>query len=286
MAMAEAKLRECLSPLATGKLSAISLLQTTSSTNDYLLQLAPSKRHAHAVFADYQSNGRGRRGRRWQSPPGCNIYFSLGWSFSPPDQNFLRDATRDLACLPLVAGVAAAAALQSIGATGLGLKWPNDIHADGKKLGGILVESTITSANLPSAVVGIGLNVLMPESAKEAEAIDQPWTSVDQLPGFRGSSAAQAGLRERLAGALLDQLICNIIQFEMEGFGDFARLWSPLDVLKGRMVNVSGGREQFHGLACGIDLQGRLLLEEKLPDGTQRVLRLNAGEVSVRLEGL
>lgn len=277
-ALAESAIRARLSPAVAVRLAQLSLLPSTPSTNDFLWQLQQEQRHVHAVLADHQSSGRGRRGRRWQSPPGCNIYFSLGWNFNR--------VLEDFSCLPLLVGVAAAQALQDLHVTGVGLKWPNDVQVDGKKLGGILVESRPLPGAGVSVVVGIGLNVFMQPASLEAEAIDQPWTSLDQLPGLIGNPAALDGLRETLAGSLLDRLITAFVEFEAGGFGAFHTQWQQLDILRGKTVTATGSGQgtpgPFHGEACGIDSDGNLLVKvQKL--NSQQLVTVHAGEVSVRI---
>jgi BirA family biotin operon repressor/biotin-[acetyl-CoA-carboxylase] ligase len=279
IAQAGELIRAGLSPGAAGSLQRLSLFDSIASTNDYLLNLPLGERHAHAVFADHQSGGRGRRGRRWLSPPGSNIYLSLGWNF--------QHAAADFSCLPLAVGVAAAQTLLDRGVTGVGLKWPNDILAGGKKLGGILVESRPLAPAGFSVVLGLGLNVFMLPGSTEAESISQPWTSIDQLPGFNDSTSRPADLREKLAGKLLDSLLRAMQDFAAEGFEPFRTRWEQRDVLRGRAVMVTPSdptaQRSIHGEACGIDAAGNLLVRVGKPGGPQQIASVNAGEVSVRL---
>lgn len=271
----EGRIRAGLSPASVAALQQLTLLDKTGSTNDVLLQLPFAPRHAHAVLADQQTAGRGRRGRRWQSPAGSNIYLSVGWNFSR--------SPAELSCLSLAIGVSVVLGLEHCGMADLGLKWPNDIQVNGRKLGGVLLESRVATDGRISVVAGIGLNVGMPAESIEAEAIDQPWTSVLECLAASTSPGADQGLRDRLAGQVLDQLIACFRQFEVHGFEYYRADWLRLDVLRGRNISVRSADRVLQGQAGGIDRQGRLLLAEILPGGQQQVYALDTGEVSVRL---
>lgn len=279
IAQAENLIRDQLSAAAADCLRSLSLFDSIPSTNDFLLHLPAAQRHAHAVFADQQSSGRGRRGRLWQSPPGSNIYFSQGWNF--------HEVPQDFSCLPLAVGVAVAQALENLGVSKVGLKWPNDILVSGKKLGGILVESKPLAPAGFSVVMGVGLNVFMPRGSVEAEAISQPWTSIDQLPGFNDSRSQPAHVREILAGKLLDSLIRLVQNFAAQGFEPLRPQWAQRDVLRGKEVTATpsghGAQRVIHGEACGIDAAGNLLVRVGKTGRSQQMNSVNAGEVSVRL---
>ncbi len=271
----EDRIRAGLGPTSAATLQQLTLLDQTSSTNDVLLQLPQAKRHAHAVLADRQTAGRGRRGRHWQSPPGNNIYLSLGWNFNQPPV--------ELSCLPLAIGVAVVLGLERCGMAGLGLKWPNDIQVNGSKLGGVLLESRVASDGRTSVVAGIGLNIGMSAETVEAEAIDQPWTSVLACMAGSANSSVSDDLRDRVAGQVLDQLMGCFRQFEVKGFQDARQEWRRLDVLFGKNISVLSTGQELNGQSQGIDQQGRLLLAEILPGGQRQLRSLDAAEVSVRL---
>jgi len=182
--------------------------------------------------------------------------------------------------LSLAIGVCVARALQCQGLTELGLKWPNDIQANGRKLGGILVESTQSGDGAMRVVVGVGINVGLESGSPSAQAIDQPWISVCDLPGV----GLDPGLRDGLAGSILDQLISCMSTYASTGFESYREDWQGLDVLKGKAVNVSGPGRMLQGKARGIDEQGKLLVEEMMPTGEKVLHRLDSGEVSVRQE--
>lgn len=254
-------------------LQRITLLDAIDSSNAFLLQLPADQRHGHAVLAEQQTAGRGRRGKIWQSPPGSNIYLSLGWNFV--------SLSKDFSCLSLAVGVAVVRALESQGITGLGLKWPNDIQAGGRKLGGILLESKPAANGGISVVTGIGINVAMPAEGDSAAAIDQPWTSVAGLNQVKPDT----GLRDRLAGAVLEQLLSLLGGYEVYGFKPFLADWQRLDILLNHEITVISTAGKIHGRALGIDEQGNLRVAEQTAPEKQQLHYFNSAEVSVRLAG-
>ena len=142
--------------------------EALDSTSDRLLAVddLPSGPF-DACLAEFQSAGRGRRGRRWVAPFASGLCLSVGWSY--------RDAPAALVALSLAAGVAVLRALGRLGIAGLALKWPNDIVRDDSKLGGILIDLRGEAAGPAYVVVGVGVNVRLPASARErlaAEGVD------------------------------------------------------------------------------------------------------------------
>ena len=261
-------IRAAMAPAVLAKLGQLTLLQETDSTNTAVLRLPGDRQHAHAVLAEQQTGGRGRRQRSWHSPPGGNIYLSLGWWFRKNDW--------PLSTLPLVAAVAVCRALSRASLQGHGIKWPNDILAGGKKLAGILVELQSSGAGPAFAVVGVGLNVRMPQADQDAlkQAIDRPWTDLasamkDGSPGIS---------RNRLVALLLEELLGALACFEASGFEAFSQAWRELDLLQGRKILLEQNGRQISGEACGVDQNGGLLLET-VASGVQV---FHSGEVSVR----
>ena len=230
----------------------------TDSTNTQLLD-ADSARDPQALFAEFQTGGRGRRGRAWISPFGANLYFSLAWSFGA--------WPRDLPALSLAVGVAIARELRAQGAD-VGVKWPNDLWIGGRKLGGILIEHRGEAGGACRAVMGIGLNLAM--SRAQAGAIDQPWIALEEALGRRVP-------RNALAAALLRELHAAVCRFEREGFTPFAPEWNRYDLTAGRSVRVER-QPPLTGIARGIDAAGALIIES----GGQHHA-IHSGEVSLRL---
>ena len=253
-------------PSLRPQLRGVTVLDETDSTNAELARLAPAEQHAQAVLAEKQKQGRGRRARRWHSPAGGNIYFSLGWRFSSNDHAF--------STLPLVVAIATANALKRTGLEGHGIKWPNDILVNGKKLAGILVELK-SGANQALATMGVGINVRMPFTAEEnpEELIDRPWTDL--------ASNVQTGAgpvnRNALASALLDQLLASLGRFESTGFESFRRAWAEYDLLRDTKTTLEIDDRSVAGIARGVSDTGELLLD--IDGGDQQAF--HAGEVRV-----
>lgn len=237
------------------------------STNTRLLSLpAPPYGSADICIAEAQLAGRGRRGRPWISPPGASIALSVGWAF--------REAGRELPALSLAVGVAVVRALGRVGAQGVLLKWPNDICFRDRKIGGILLESRAEPGGPAFVVMGVGINISLDDRDRDAL----------QARGAHAAALADActGVpsRNQLAGAILDELLGMLLQFEREGIAPFLAPWAGLDALRGRASRVLLGESWISGRARGVDEEGALLLEV---DGQLR--KFNSGEVSLRLEG-
>lgn len=213
------------------------------------------------VFADWQVAGRGRRGRQWISPPGTNLQVSCF-------KRFTR-GYKGVGGLSLAVGVAVADALVRCGLAGVGLKWPNDLVHAGAKLGGILIELGGDGAGPCHAVVGIGINVRVPESVRSALA--RPCAGLADLLGDSAPS------RNALAVALVTRLVDALDTFEAMGFAAFADAWAGYDALAGRRIHVEGARGTFDGTAEGVDAQGAL----RVRDGGG-VRCVEGGDVTVR----
>ena len=233
----------------------------TDSTHDRLWAgLEQGAIHSGCVcLAEYQTAGRGRRGRQWHSPPGRNLYMSLYWRFE-------RDPSA-LTGLSLALGLAVARALASLGLQDIGLKWPNDIQVHGRKLAGLLVELRGQSGGPVDVVAGLGLNYGMDASTR----LDQPWTDLRQC-----MSGAIPG-RNECAGALLQALSTGLSEYDPGQFPDVRKAWERFDVLNHRPVSVQGPRDEVLGIARGLAEDGALRVEV---DG--RVRCFSSGEVRVR----
>lgn len=252
---------------ARSVLAGLEVLDEVGSTNNVILEMPSGQRHAHAVLADQQRVGRGRRKRSWHSPPGGNIYLSLGWQFNKPRW--------PLSTLPLVVALAVCQALDRAGLSSHGIKWPNDILSGGKKLAGILVEMQTTGTDPSLAVVGVGLNVRMPEQDANqlAAAIDRPWTDLYSELGPDRVAVS----RNELATWLLNELFESIGIFEKFGFEVFRPAWAERDVLRGSSVLLDCNNRQLSGCAVGVDKDGGLLLET----ATEGIRVFHSGEVSI-----
>jgi len=255
----EAALRAALPP-GLAAATALEVAWTVDSTNSELLRRGPAPGTV-VLLAERQTAGRGRLGRAWASPLGAQVCLSVRRGF--------EGGLARLAGLSLVAGIAAAEALRALGYADVGLKWPNDLVVDGHKLGGLLVEGGGEYAGPVHAVVGLGLNVRLPEAV--AAGIDQPWTDLARLPGTPPSRTA-------IAAALLGHLLPALEAFDRAGLAPFLPRYAALDALAGRPVRVLGGQGSVvEGQALGVAADGGLRV---LTGAGERVF--HAGEVSVR----
>ncbi|HET6655306.1 MAG TPA: bifunctional biotin--[acetyl-CoA-carboxylase] ligase/biotin operon repressor BirA [Gammaproteobacteria bacterium] len=257
----------CAELAATGGivLQSLDILPVVDSTNRWLLERAPGLPAGEAAvcLAECQTAGRGRRGRAWISPFGANLYLSVGWH--------LRDLPPDVGALSLVAGLAAADALEGSGFADIGLKWPNDLVHEGRKLGGVLVDLHGQPGGACRLVIGIGINVAMPAAA--AGAIDQPWIDLESI------GTVAAGLRNRLAARLIAALLEAVNRFVIDGFEAFLPAWERRDAVAGSAVQVSLPDQTIAGTALGVDGQGAL----RLCVGGE-IKRCFSGEVSLRTQ--
>ena len=239
----------------------VEVVEETGSTNADLLARAATLPGPLLLVARNQTAGRGRAGRSWLSSSAGSLTFSLAWKF---DGGLPR-----LTGLPLAVGVALADTLERLGVQ-IGLKWPNDVLRDGDKLAGILIETQAAAGGGVWAVIGIGLNLLMPE---ELEA--RIGRSVASLPWLARMD------RDALLAALLDGLAGALGEFEHAGFAAFAARWNLRHAWQGELVTILDGATVLHeGIAAGVDDAGRLLLDT--PTGRIAVL---AGDVSLRVKG-
>ncbi|HTP40054.1 MAG TPA: biotin--[acetyl-CoA-carboxylase] ligase [Steroidobacteraceae bacterium] len=237
----------------------------TGSTNADLLargELAPGQ--FDFLLAEYQSAGRGRRGRSWLAPPGGALCFSCSWSFG--------SLPAAASALSLAVGVWTRRALRRLGVTDVQLKWPNDLVTPDGKLGGILIELRAEASGLAQVVIGLGLNVVLDRALREQV----------RASGTRAVDLQSLGLggcdRNALAALLLNEFIPGLLQFEREGFAPFIAEWRAADCLRGMPIRFSGGA-QGEGIARGIDASGAL---QVLVDG--RMQPLISGEVTVRAQ--
>ena len=243
------------------------LVDVVDSTNTALLQQAAAgAASGTCLAAELQTAGRGRRGRAWQSALGASLTFSLLWRFD--------SGASALGGLSLVVGLAVANALRSLGIAAQ-LKWPNDIVVDDQKLGGILIETQGDMLGPTIAVIGIGLNVNLPDAIKHQ--IDQ--AVIDIVEATR-DVAVRSPARDRnvLLAAVLVQLVALLDQFQKSGFSPLRDQWRALNAHQGRMVDVVSGDSGFAAKVLDVGEDGSLIVER-----AGVCTRLTAAEISVRL---
>ncbi|AKE52886.1 bifunctional biotin--[acetyl-CoA-carboxylase] ligase/biotin operon repressor BirA [Kangiella geojedonensis] len=229
----------------------------TDSTNEALK--SEGFAHNKLVVAEYQSAGRGRRGRQWVSPIASNLYLSLGWKTQLPVQQ--------LGGLSLVVGLAIVNALKQLGVKDVEVKWPNDIRYQGRKLGGILVELSGDMVGGLNVIIGVGLNVHMASVA--ADSIDQDWINLQEL---KPDISRQAVLIN-----VIKQLQSHLEQFSSEGFESFQADWRQVDECFNKKVSILQGDDVINGVGAGVDTNGAFLLQTG-----KGIKPVYAGEVSLR----
>jgi len=247
--LSETEIKQQLTSISKQLITAVEIHDLIDSTNSYLVAL-PNKavRDGIVCVAEYQSEGRGRRGRTWVSPFGSNIYLSILWNF--------QNGSASINGLSLAVGVAVIKTLKSIGVDDVGLKWPNDILWRGKKLAGILIEVSGEANGSCKVVIGLGLNVhLSNQSGKE---ITQDWVDLKHIISDNALT-----IRNQLVAELLNQLMPTIATFEEETLASYLDAWRSYDCMAGKAVDIYIGEQLFTGIVNGIDNNGLLVLTDK-----------------------
>lgn len=236
----------------------IQVVEQTGSTNADLMQRAKHLNTPTLLVARHQTAGKGRAGRSWLSTPDGVLTFSLAWEFPLSAQALMG--------LPLAVGVAIAERLQQLGVP-VKLKWPNDILKESKKLAGILVESQVSNTGSTWAIIGIGLNLRVPDELEQSigQAIaDATWLA--QMD------------RNQLMAQLLQALQAALTEFAMQGFTAFAERWNRLHAHAHQAVSIIDQQTIVQqGIALGVDAQGCLILQA---DHGQ--ILIHSGDVSLR----
>lgn len=244
-------------------LNRLEIFEEIDSTNQYFLKDPNiSDKHASVALAEYQAQGRGRRGKSWVSPIGSGISLSICWHFEQPVES--------LTCLSLAVGSTVIKVLEKIGFKDIGLKWPNDIFSHGKKLGGLLIEMRGETAGPCDVVIGLGLNVAFPIGFEGN--IEQPWTD---LASIRESIPS----RNHLAAELSAELILLLDGYAQANIEDIINEWRQYDCMRGKQVTLILLDKNIHGLVLGVDADGALLMS--VDDNIQKY---TAGEISVQMK--
>ncbi|WP_017364552.1 biotin--[acetyl-CoA-carboxylase] ligase [Methylococcus capsulatus] len=250
-----------LTGTAAEAIGLIEVHEQLDSTNDHLMRRAAEGAPAGTVcLAERQSAGRGRIGRTWVSPLSGNVYLSLLWRFG----------RAGFSGLSLAVGVAVVRALRAQGIGDAALKWPNDILWSRRKLGGILIEVRGEANDQYAVVIGIGLNVNLPDS--HAVAIDQDWIDLARIPGGAAVS------RNRLIAGMLNELAPLLTDYETTGLAPYLEEWRGYHGFEGAQASVQQGDWVWTGRIVGVSGEGLLLLA--CEDGPVR--EFASGDVRVR----
>ena len=202
-----------------------------------------------AVLAEFQSSGRGRRGRVWHAPFASGLALSFACEFP-------GGASR-LEGLSLAVGVCLAELLRRRGVQNVALKWPNDIYWKNKKLAGILLEMRGELSGPSAVVIGVGLNISMPSSSIDVKKIDQPWIDLETILGKKVN-------RNEFTAFVIDALF-DVLNEIPDKQNTLLEEWQQTDVLKDQNVEVVFADKTICGTAIGINREGaiRLLHEVK-----------------------
>ncbi|ACQ94385.1 biotin/acetyl-CoA-carboxylase ligase [Tolumonas auensis DSM 9187] len=231
------------------------------STNQYMMAQLDRWQKGECLLAETQTAGRGRRGRQWHSPFGSQFIMSMYWR--------LDDGPSAAMGLSLAIGVAVVRALEAQGYQGLSLKWPNDIYMARRKLAGILVEMSAAVGGLCHLVIGVGINLNLPDDV--IARLDQPCAHL--------AEQTAAIDRNKLSAAIIHALRETLALFEQQGLSAFLTEWNRLDMFMQQPVKVLLGDQIIHGTYCGIDGQGNMLLQ----DGNG-IRKFVGGEISLRAD--
>lgn len=258
------RLAGSITPLHLGQLDSpwpLELLSVVDSTNAEAMRRLRHTPAPFAIIAEQQTAGRGRRGRKWISPYGENLYYSLAIT--------VTEGATFLEGLSLIISLAVVKTLQVYDfPVSLGVKWPNDVLLDGKKIGGILLELSGDPADICHVVIGIGINVNM----CSASEIGQPWTSLREV-------LRQILDRSILIKKLTEALAFYIDRHRQQGFAASKSEWESVHLWQNALVELSSGEHVIMGKALGIDDKGALRLEV---EGQER--SFSGGELSLRLK--
>ncbi len=239
----------------------IEYFESVDSTNSVAHRLADGgAAEGTVVIAETQTKGRGRLGRSWVSPAFRNLYASvvlrplLGPALAPQ--------------VGLVVGVAVAETVRQW-APGAGIKWPNDVLIDGRKVAGTLTEMDVVHGHVRFVIAGIGVNL-------NSQPEDFP-PEVRDIAVALGTAIGAPIDRTAFTIRLLSQLQERYDQFLSDGFVAMRLLWERLSCLTGRQVCIDDGNQRYTGIVTGLADDGTL----ELRDAAGRDIRVIAADVTV-----
>jgi BirA family biotin operon repressor/biotin-[acetyl-CoA-carboxylase] ligase len=243
----------------------VEVVDQVDSTSSELMRRAQRRDvHGNALAAEWQTAGRGRRGRTWTAIVGGSLTFSLGWRF--------EQGAGFLGGLSLAIGVAVVRALEAEGFRDIALKWPNDLIHRHMKVGGILIDLNGDALGPTTSVIGVGLNIRLPQAARSEIAVP-----VSDLTTVAGKRAPPID-RNRLLARLLAELAAVLETYANEGFAPFAAEWQHRHAYQGKPVRLLlPDGATVTGKVAGVDASGALVLA----DGPRRA-RFLSGEISLR----
>lgn len=234
----ESEIKSRLMPEQAQKLAIFPIID---STNQALLEQLGQIEKGQIYLAEMQTQGRGRQGRSWFSPFGCNLYYSMYWRF---DKGF-----QALSGFSLAVGIHLATLLTQLTKQPIKVKWPNDLYLNHKKIGGILIELSSKMGDPADVIIGFGLNLNMPKRIDNP--IDQPYDSLL----FQD--------KNQLVQQLIPAFYTFLTQFENDGFVQFYEQWQAVDLYFNQPIQFLDGNRLYSGIERGINAQGELLIEDE-----------------------
>ncbi len=240
----------------------LKLLEVTSSTQEEARLLAEQgAQEGTLVIAEEQTGGRGRQGRKWFSPAHKGVWMSLLMRPKHP----LSFAPK----LTLLTAVAVCRAIRKVTGVDAGIKWPNDLLVQGKKVCGILIESVGEDEMIKYCIAGIGIDV----NVELAELPPELRTTATSLKIESGKTQSRA----RLIAAVMNELEQLYNLYEEEGFAPIRHLWEALSVTLGKRVTVKTPQGELGGIAEALDESGALVLL----DDTGKTITIFSGDVQL-----
>ena len=252
-------IRNYLANHGVDNIESIEVLSSVTSTNDYLAQKEFIHKNKISIcIADQQTQGRGRFGHRWWSPPGVNLYLSMLWP--------LKKWGKEYETLGLWLLIAIAGLLEQLGFASVQLKWPNDICVQNKKLGGILIERR-SNHTRQCLIIGMGLNIAM---SKVSNLQSEPaWVDLISIkPDWTMS-------RDEFAAQVITSLKKILVKLENNSLDNLSSVWSRYDVMYQRKIEFTYQNQRTTGVAKGIDELGQIIIEVN-----EEILHLHSAHVS------
>lgn len=263
--LSQQAITDALSADVRQKVTVQTQVSTTSTNDDVEKMDTEGGQKIVAALAEFQTNGRGRRGRQWQNPMGATISLSLRWQVGASRASFEG--------LSLAVGVAVANALTKLGVNHLALKWPNDLlwkHGEGfAKLGGILLELHGDPMGECDVIIGVGVNMRLS---------DEQRSSIDQAVADVTTAAGQIINRNAIAAALIEHIVNMLTVFSTEGFTAYRQAWLNYNAFADQPVVLQSVQGEVHGVLTGVDERGGVILQTQ--DGEKIY---NGGEISLRV---
>jgi len=241
----------------------LTLFPVIDSTNRYWMQRYQQQPvSGSCCMAEMQTAGRGRRGRSWLSPFAGALYLSTYW--------FSDRSISEVMGISLAVGVEIANWLSELGVEDVTVKWPNDIYIKGAKVAGILIELAGESDGHCHLVVGVGLNLDLPQDM--ATQIDQAFTDL-------ATQLKPLPERNRLAAGLITAVQRALADYHQTGMEPVVAQWPRFDHFYAQPIRLLMGKHSLDGIARGINQQGALLVETE-----QGIKPYYGGEISVRAQ--